>query len=151
MIRRVNRLPGRLLIMLVLLLGVLVAISVGIALFVGGSSSGQPQSFDSHVVVDVPRWIHQEHLPPAAFRGAERFAVSGCTACHTYDGSGRMNLNAPDLTTIGSRHLGMTFQIAHLKCPSRVNPGSPMPQFASLGNTRLHQLAVLVENSKGIQ
>jgi hypothetical protein len=30
-----------------------------------------------------------------------------------------------------------------------VNPGSPMPPFASLGDERLHQLAVFLEASKG--
>jgi hypothetical protein len=30
-----------------------------------------------------------------------------------------------------------------------VNPGSPMPKFASLGPQRLHQLAVFLEASKG--
>jgi len=37
----------------------------------------------------------------------------------------------------------------HLTCPSCVNPGSPMPKFASLGPQRLHQLAVFLEASKG--
>jgi hypothetical protein len=30
-----------------------------------------------------------------------------------------------------------------------VNPGSPMPKFASLGDKRLHDLAVFLEDSKG--
>ena len=72
-----------------------------------------------------------------------------CTACHTYAGSGGSNLGAPDLTNIASRHLGIATQIKHLQNPSSVTPGSPMPSFASLGNTRLHQLAVFLEASKG--
>ena len=83
--------------------------------------------------------------------GAKLFAVSGCTACHTYAGSGSSNLGAPDLTAIGSRNLGIQFQIDHLKCPSCVNPGSPMPKFASLGEKRLRQLAIFLEASKGPQ
>ena len=59
--------------------------------------------------------------------GRQESSTRGCTACHTYDGSGGTNLGAPDLTSIGRRHLGIGFQIAHLKCPSCVNPGSPMP------------------------
>ena len=59
------------------------------------------------------------------------------------------NLGAPDLTAIGSRNLGIHFQIKHLKCPSCVNPGSPMPPFASLGDERLRQLAIFLEASKG--
>ncbi|HJQ49294.1 MAG TPA: hypothetical protein VJ838_02140 [Gaiellaceae bacterium] len=90
-----------------------------------------------------------EHLPQKAIPGAKLFAGSGCTACHTYAGSGSMNLNAPDLTAVGTHHLGIRFEIDHLKCPSCVNPGSPMPRFASLGKRRLHQLAVFLEASKG--
>jgi hypothetical protein len=30
-----------------------------------------------------------------------------------------------------------------------VNPGSPMPSFASLGEERLNQLAIFLEASKG--
>ena len=82
--------------------------------------------------------------------GAELFAVSGCTACHIYAGAGATNLSAPDLTAIGSRHLSMRFEVAHLKCPSCVNPGSPMPRFASLGSRRLHQLAIFLADSKGV-
>jgi mono/diheme cytochrome c family protein len=85
-----------------------------------------------------------------AIRGAVLFAGSGCTACHTYAGSGSMNLSAPDLTSIGKRHLGIRFEINHLKCPACVNAGSPMPSFRGLGAKRLHQLAVFLEASKGI-
>ena len=52
-------------------------------------------------------------------------------------------------SAIGRRHLGIRFQIAHLKCPSCVNQDSPMPPFASLGKRRLHELAVFLEASKG--
>ena len=46
---------------------------------------------------------------------------------------------------------GVDFQVRHLKCPSCVNPGSPMPKFESLGDKRLHDLAVFLEASKGKQ
>jgi mono/diheme cytochrome c family protein len=97
----------------------------------------------------VPHWIKVEHLPTKARRGAVIFASSGCTTCHTYAGSGGSNLNAPDLTAIGLRHLGIRFQIKHLRCPSCVNPGSPMPPFNALGRKRLRQLAIFLEASKG--
>jgi mono/diheme cytochrome c family protein len=97
----------------------------------------------------VPRWVKAEKLPRAALPGAKLFAVAGCTACHTYLGSGAANLDAPDLTAIGLRHLGISFQIRHLKCPSCVSPGSPMPRFAVLGETRLRELAIFLESSNG--
>jgi menaquinol-cytochrome c reductase cytochrome b/c subunit len=126
--------------------GVLVILSMGILTWKGATAK---EALASEVIQDVPRWIQQENLPPAAVPGAKLFATAGCTACHTYAGSGGSNLGAPDLTNIGSRNLGIQFQINHLKCPSCVNPGSPMPKFASLGETRLHQLAVFLEASKG--
>jgi mono/diheme cytochrome c family protein len=99
----------------------------------------------------VPRWINVEHLPQKAIPGAEVFAATGCTACHTYAGVGSSNLHAPPLTAIGRRHLGIRFQVAHLKCPSCVTPDSPMPSFTSLGRKRLHELAIFLEASKGIR
>jgi mono/diheme cytochrome c family protein len=98
---------------------------------------------------NVPSWVKQENLPPNAVPGAALFAVAGCTACHTYDGSGKQLLHAPDLTAIGTLGLGVTVEIEHLKCPSCVNPGSPMPAFATLGRKRLRQLAIFLEASKG--
>jgi hypothetical protein len=60
------------------------------------------------------------------------------------------NLGAPTLTAIGRRHLGVRFQIAHLECPSCVNPRPPMPPFKALGRKRLRELAVFLEASKGL-
>jgi mono/diheme cytochrome c family protein len=107
------------------------------------------ETLGSEMVDAVPRWVKAEKLPRAALPGAKLFAVDGCTACHTYLGSGAANLDAPDLTAIGLRHLGISFQIRHLKCPSCVKPGSPMPRFAALGETRLRKLAIFLESSKG--
>ena len=84
-----------------------------------------------------------------ALAGANLFAESGCTNCHTYLGSGGSNLGAPDLSAEGAKGKGIQFQIDHLKCPSCVNPGSPMPPFAALGEDNLHKLAVFLEASKG--
>jgi menaquinol-cytochrome c reductase cytochrome b/c subunit len=127
---------------------VLVVLSMGVLTWKGATAS---EALASEVILQVPSWIKAEKLPPAAQPGAKLFAVAGCTACHTYLGSGGSQLGAPDLTTIGTRHLGIDFQIRHLKCPSCVNPGSPMPKFASLGEKTLRQLAVFLEASKGKQ
>ena len=128
--------------------GVLVIISMAVLTWKGATAK---EALASEVKQNIPRWIQDEKLPPDAQPGAELFATAGCTACHTYDGAGGANLGAPDLTDIGSRNLGIPFQIAHLKCPSCVNPGSPMPPFASLGEDRLRQLAIFLEASKGKQ
>src|SRR5207253_5203693 len=113
---------------------VLVIFSMAILTWKGATAS---EALASEVIADVPHWIKAEKLPPQAVPGAKLFAVAGCTACHTYLGAGGSQLGAPDLTAIGTRKLGIDFQIRHLKCPSCVNPGSPMPKFASLGEKRL--------------
>jgi menaquinol-cytochrome c reductase cytochrome b/c subunit len=125
---------------------VLVILSMAVLTWKGATAS---EALSSVVIADVPHWIKQENLPPKAKPGANLFAVAGCTACHTYLGTGSSNLGAPDLTAIGTRNLGIQFQINHLKCPSCVNPGSPMPKFESLGDKRLKQLAIFLEASKG--
>ena len=127
---------------------VLVVLSMATLTWKGATAS---EALASEVIADVPHWVKAEKLPPKAVPGAKLFAVAGCTACHTYLGVGSSNLGAPDLTSIGTRNLGIDFQVRHLKCPSCVNPGSPMPKFASLGDKRLNQLAQFLEASKGKQ
>ena len=141
--RRVRRPSARPVAMVA---AVLTIVSMGVLTWKGATAK---EALASEVIQDVPRWASTEHLPASALPGAKLFATAGCTACHTYAGSGGSNLGAPDLTAIGSRNLGIQFQINHLKCPSCVNPGSPMPPFASLGDARLRQLAIFLESSKG--
>ena len=97
----------------------------------------------------VPEWIKQENLPQNAVPGAHLFARLPCLSCHSYNGTGGGFAGAPDLTDIGSRNLGIDFQIAHLKCPSCEVPGSPMPHYAELGEDNLRKLAIFLEASKG--
>ena len=140
--RRLSRRP------VAVVAAVLTVISMAALTWKGATAS---EALASEVIADVPHWIKAEKLPPQAKPGAQLFAQAGCTACHTYLGTGSSNLGAPDLTSIGTRGLGIDFQIRHLKCPSCVNPGSPMPKFASLGDKRLKQLAIFLEASKGKQ
>jgi menaquinol-cytochrome c reductase cytochrome b/c subunit len=127
---------------------VLTILSMAVLTWKGATAK---EALASEEILNVPSWVKAEKLPPAAVPGARLFAESGCTACHTYLGSGGAQLGAPDLSSIGAAKLGIDFQIRHLKCPSCVNAGSPMPKFESLGETRLHQLAVFLEASKGKQ
>jgi menaquinol-cytochrome c reductase cytochrome b/c subunit len=126
--------------------GVLTILSMAVLTWKGATAQ---EALASEVKLQVPQLIKKENLPSAAIPGVNLFATAGCTACHTYAGVGGSNLGAPDLTNIGTRGLGIQFQINHLQCPSCVNPGSPMPSFKSLGPQRLHQLAVFLEDSKG--
>ncbi|HSX21807.1 MAG TPA: c-type cytochrome [Gaiellaceae bacterium] len=140
--RRISRRP------VAAVAAVLTIISMAVLTWKGATAK---EALASEVIADVPHWVAAEKLPAAAVPGAKLFATAGCTACHTYLGTGSSNLGAPDLTAIGTRNLGIDFQIRHLQDPAAVNPGSPMPKFASLGNARLHDLAVFLEASKGKQ
>ena len=124
----------------------LTIVSMAVLTYKGATAK---ESLASEVIQSVPSWISSEKLPKNAVPGAKLFATSGCTSCHTYLGTGSSNLGAPDLTDIGTRNLGIQFQINHLKCPSCVNPGSPMPKFASLVEANLRKLAIFLEASKG--
>ena len=122
-----------------------------VAPLVTACGAGQKSSGSTTTGGGAPHWMAVERLPKEALPGARHFATAGCTTCHTYAGSGETRLNAPDLTSIGARHLGIAFQIAHLKCPACVNPGSPMPSSRSLGAKRIHELAIFLEASKGVR
>ena len=127
--------------------GVLVIISMGVLTYRGATAR---ESLASENILDVPHWIKAEKLTSKeAIAGAKVFAVTGCLNCHTYEGAGGHNLGAPDLSAEGSKNKGIAFQIAHLKCPSCVNPGSPMPSFASQPAKNLLALATFLEASKG--
>jgi mono/diheme cytochrome c family protein len=125
---------------------VLVAISMGVLTYKGATAK---EALGAELKAAVPGWVKKEKLPPNAVPGANLFATSGCLNCHTYLGIGGSQLGAPDLTAEGSKHKGITFQIQHLKCPSCVNKGSPMPSFAAFGDANLRKIATFLEASKG--
>ena len=139
--RRLSRRP------VAIVASILVVVSMAVLTWKGATAT---ESLASENVKKVPSWIKRNHLTaPAAKQGASLFARIGCLNCHSYLGTGGGYAGAPDLSAEGSKGKGIQFQINHLKCPSCVNPGSPMPPFASLGDARLHQLAIFLESSKG--
>jgi menaquinol-cytochrome c reductase cytochrome b/c subunit len=127
---------------------VLVVLSMGVLTYRGATAK---ESLGSEVVQAVPTWAKRQGFEgnQNALAGARIFAQVGCLQCHTYLGTGSSNLGAPDLTSEGSKGRGLKFQVDHLKCPSCVNPGSPMPPFASLGEDNLRKVASFLEASKG--
>jgi hypothetical protein len=127
---------------------VLVIVSMGILTYRGAVAK---EALGTELLKEVPSWAKQQGFTnnKQAVAGAKLFAQLGCLNCHTYLGSGNHNLGAPDLSAEGSKGRGIAFQIAHLKCPSCVNKGSPMPSFASQGNANLTKLAIFLEASKG--
>jgi menaquinol-cytochrome c reductase cytochrome b/c subunit len=127
---------------------ILVVFSMGVLTYKGATAK---EALGSELVGHVPSWAAKEGFTgnQPAIAGAKLFAVAGCLNCHTYLGDGGHNLGAPELTAEGAKNKGIAFQIAHLKCPACVNPGSPMPSFAGLGDARLKSLASFLEASKG--
>jgi menaquinol-cytochrome c reductase cytochrome b/c subunit len=127
---------------------VLVVVSMGVLTYKGATAK---ESLGSELVAKVPSWAKTQGFAnnKQALAGAGTFAVSGCLNCHTYLGVGGGFAGAPNLTAEGAKNKGIDFQIRHLKNPAAVNPGSPMPSFAGLGETRLKQVATFLEASKG--
>jgi len=128
----------------------LVILSMGVLTYKGAVAK---EPIASEIKAAIPSWSKKEKFArnQLALQGANLFAESGCTNCHTYLGSGGSNLGAPDLSAEGAKGKGIQFQIDHLKCPSCVNPGSPMPPFAALGEANLRAIAAFLEASKGPQ
>jgi cytochrome c553 len=131
-----------------LVAAVLVVLSMGVLTYKGATAK---EALASEVVQAVPSWAKKEGFAgnAQAVAGAKLFASSGCTACHTYLGTGSSNLGAPELTSEGSKNKGLQFQVNHLKCPSCVNPGSPMPSFKKFSDADLKKIATFLEASKG--
>jgi len=138
--RRLSRRP------VAVVASILVVISMGVLTWKGATAT---ESLASENIKKVPEWIKKNNLPPKAIPGAKLFAQVGCLNCHSYLGTGGGYAGAPDLSAEGAKGKGIQFQIDHLKCPSCVNPGSPMPQFSALGDARLRQIAIFLEASKG--
>jgi cytochrome c553 len=140
--RRLSRRP------VAVIAAILVVISMGVLSYTGATAM---EALGSELVGKVPDWAAKQGFSgnEKAIAGAKLFAVSGCLNCHTYLGVGSSNLGAPELTAEGAKNKGIAFQISHLKCPSCVNAGSPMPSFAGLGEENLTNLAEFLEASKG--
>src|SRR6185295_15665965 len=126
----------------------LVVASMGVLTYKGATAK---ESLGSENLALVPEWVQQQNLSADGEKGAEIFALAGCMGCHTYLGAGSPNLGAPDLSAEGAKGRGEEFQINHLKCPSCVNPGSPMPPFTNFTDEQYQQLAAFLEESKGPQ
>src|SRR6266540_2341473 len=138
--RRLSRRP------VAVVAAILTVLAMGVLTYKGAVAK---EALASENLAAVPSWITREHLPPQAQAGAKLFAELPCLNCHTYLGAGSSNLGAPDLTSIGTKDLGIDFQIKHLKCPACEVPGSPMPAFKDLGEDNLRKLALFLEASKG--
>jgi menaquinol-cytochrome c reductase cytochrome b/c subunit len=126
---------------------VLVVLSMGVLTYKGATAK---EALASEVVQAVPTWAQRQGFADNkdAVAGATVFASSGCTACHTYLGTGSSNLGAPDLSAIGKGGQGPDFFATYVSDPSKAG-NNVMPKFAALGDVKLHQLGVFLSESKG--
>jgi mono/diheme cytochrome c family protein len=140
--RRLSRRP------VAVVITILTVIAMGTLTYKGATAK---EALASELASLPKQWAKKQGFEgnQEALAGAVLFTQAGCTTCHTYLGTGSSNLGAPDLSNIGTKGLGIDTQIKHLKDPSSVTPGSPMPSFAQLGEANLHKLAVFLEASKG--
>jgi menaquinol-cytochrome c reductase cytochrome b/c subunit len=139
--RRLTRRP------VAVIAAVLVVISMGVLTYKGAVAK---EALASEVVQAVPQWAQREGFAnnADAVAGAKIFASSGCTACHTYLGTGSSNLGAPDLSSIGKSGRGPAFFSRYVSDPSQFG-NNVMPKFASLGQQKLKQLGEFLSASKG--
>jgi quinol-cytochrome oxidoreductase complex cytochrome b subunit len=140
--RRLSRRP------VAVVITILTVIAMGTLTYKGATAK---EALASELAALPQQWAKKQGFEgnKDAIAGAVLFTQAGCLTCHTYLGTGSSNLGAPDLSEIGNKGLGIDTQIKHLKDPSSVTPGSPMPPFAQLGEANLRKLAVFLEASKG--
>jgi len=125
---------------------ILVVLSMGVLTYKGAIAK---EALASEVEAAVPGWAQREGFAnnPAAVAGAKAFATSGCTACHTYLGTGGGNLGAPDLSAEGTKKNVPTLE-SYITDPSKFG-NTVMPKFGSLGKPTIHQIATFLSVSKG--
>src|SRR5919198_3259120 len=126
---------------------VLVVLSMGVLTYKGATAR---EALPSEVKAAVPKWAASEGFQnnKDAVAGATTFASSGCTACHTYLGTGSSNLGAPDLSAIGRGGRGGQGVATYVAGPSKFG-NNVMPKFAALGQQKLQQLGEFLNASKG--
>jgi cytochrome c553 len=125
---------------------ILVVISMGVLTYKGATAK---EALASEVVQAVPTWAQREGFAgnAEAIAGAKIFASSGCTACHTYLGTGSSNQGAPDLSAEGSKGRNKQFFMSYIRDPSKFG-NNVMPKFG-FDNQQLAQLAAFLLASKG--
>jgi cytochrome c553 len=125
---------------------VLVVLSMGELTYKGATAK---EALASEVVQAVPTWAQRQGFAgnAQAIAGAKIFASSGCTACHTYLGTGSSNQGAPDLSAEGKKGRNKQFFMQYIRDPSKFG-NNVMPKFG-FDDQQLSQLAAFLMASKG--
>src|SRR6266536_4020130 len=124
---------------------ILVILSMGVLTYKGATAK---EALASEVVQAVPTWASRQGFQnnQEALAGAKIFASSGCTACHTYLGTGSSNQGAPDLSNEGTRGKSKQQLMAYIRDPSQFG-NTVMPKFG-FSDQQLAQLAAFLLASK---
>jgi len=138
--RRLSRRP------VAVVAAILVVISMGVLTYKGATAK---EALASEVVEAVPTWAERQGFADnqEAVEGAEIFASSGCTACHTYLGTGSTNAGAPDLSDEGTKGRSQDYLVRYVRDPSQFG-NTVMPKFA-FTDEQLAQVAEFLLASKG--
>jgi cytochrome c553 len=138
--RRLSRRP------VAIVAAILVVISMGVLTYKGATAK---EALASEVVAAVPQWAQTQGFQDNedAVAGAEIFASSGCTACHTYLGTGTSNQGAPDLSDEGTKGRSKQQLMDYIRDPSQFG-NTVMPKFG-FSDEQLGQLAEFLLASKG--
>jgi menaquinol-cytochrome c reductase cytochrome b/c subunit len=138
--RRLSRRP------VAVIAAVLVVLSMGVLTYKGATAK---EALASEVVQAVPTWAQRQGFQDnqEAVEGAKIFASSGCTACHTYLGTGSSNQGAPDLSNEGTRGKSKQQLMDYIRDPSKFG-NNVMPKFG-FDDQQLSQLAEFLLASKG--
>ena len=125
---------------------ILVVLSMGVLTYKGATAK---EALASEVVQAVPTWAQRQGFAGSAeaVAGAKIFASSGCTACHTYLGTGSSNQGAPDLSAEGKKGRNKQFFMQYIRDPSKFG-NNVMPKFG-FDDQQLSQLAAFLMASKG--
>jgi quinol---cytochrome c reductase cytochrome c subunit, bacillus type len=125
---------------------ILVVLSMGVLTYKGATAK---EALASEVVQAVPTWAQRQGFAgnADAIAGAKIFASSGCTACHTYLGTGSSNQGAPDLSAEGTKGRTKQFFMQYIRDPSKFG-NNVMPKFG-FDDQQLSQLAAFLLASKG--
>src|ERR687886_1732392 len=127
---------------------ILTVLSMGVLTYKGATAR---ESLASEVVQAVPTWAKRQGFAgnKRAVAGARVFAESGCTACHTYLGTGSANLGAPDLTSIGKGGQNAKFFSDYVADPRKFG-NQVMPVFGNLGSAEnIRNIGIFLAKSKG--
>jgi mono/diheme cytochrome c family protein len=127
---------------------VLAAVGAGLTGYLGGEMvlAGAPGSSEGGGMEGGAKAAASPIDPGLVAQGENLFQTYRCQGCHAMNGVGAHA--GPDLSHEARRHADLVWQVAHLKDPQKVHPGSAMPSQADLPEEDLKALAAYLATRK---